>query len=102
MQELKLADDLLAGLKSGRKTCTIRAGKRDITCGLLVFSGVDSWEDVAVMVANVAHKKLAELTDAEAQLDGAESAEGMAETLKRFYPTIDPDSDITVVEFYKV
>lgn len=100
MQILLLADDLMPSLKSEKKICTIRAGKREIYSGNLFFEAVDSGEVVKVYVTEVRHKTLGNLTNEEAQMDGAETAEEMADALKRFYPDIDADSDITIVMFY--
>lgn len=98
-QELKLADDLFPSLLAGSKTCTIRAGKRDYTAGPLVFSAVNSNQSTVVKVTAVVHKKLGELTDDEAQKDGAATAAEMAQALKRFYPDITAESDITIVTY---
>jgi hypothetical protein len=98
-QRMPLADDLFPFLVSGDKVCTIRAGKRDIEPGEMTF--YTKWREADVMVTEVRHKKLSELTDHEAQLDGANNAAHMAECLKRFYPDIGPDSIITVVLYDK-
>jgi hypothetical protein len=95
-QKMWLVDDLFPSLRAGEKLCTIRAGKRDFTEGPLTFES-KSGQHVTVNVTEVRHKKLAELTNQEARLDGASSAREMAEALKRFYPDIGPASDITIV-----
>jgi hypothetical protein len=100
MQVLLLADDLMPSLKSGEKVCTIRSGKREIIQGNLFFKATDSGEYVKVYVTEVRHKTLGELTDEEAQMDGAADATEMAAALKRFYPDIDANSDITIVLYY--
>ena len=100
MQRLLLAEDLMLSLKSGEKVCTIRSGMRDITSGNLFFEAVDSGEVVKVYVTEVRHKTLGELTNEEAQMDGAADATEMAAALKRFYPDIDTNSDITIVMYY--
>ena len=100
MQILLLADDLMPSLKSGEKVCTIREGKRDIRIGTLLFEAVKTGERVKTYVTKVVHKSLGALTDEEAQMDGAETAVEMAGALKRFYPDINLDSDITIVKYY--
>lgn len=100
VQELKLADELFVDLIAGYKQVTIRNGKRDIKPGPLVFTGVNDLSlSAEVNVTEVVVKQLSELTDREAQADGALNAEEMAEALKRFYPDIKPESTITIVKF---
>lgn len=97
-QRMALADDLFPALEAGFKLCTIRAGKRDIATGELTFFTTSrNGHEVKVNVTEVRYKKLGELTDAEAQLDGADNAAHMARALKRFYPDIDAQSMITIV-----
>ena len=98
-QKMWLVDDLFPALLSGDKTCTIRAGKRDFTEGSLTFES-KTGQAATVNVTEVRHKKLRDLTDREAQMDGALNAEDMADALKRFYPDIGPDSDITIVLYH--
>jgi hypothetical protein len=95
-QKMWLVDDLFPPLLAGEKLCTIRAGNRDFTTGPLTFES-KTGQVATVNVKEVRHKKLCELTDKEAQMDGAQNAADMARALKRFYPYIGPDSDITVV-----
>lgn len=97
-QSMALADDLFPSLEAGEKICTIRAGKRDFENGPLTFyTSSRNGHQVTVNVTEVRHKTLGELTDAEAQMDGASTAQEMAQALKRFYPDINADSMITIV-----
>jgi len=101
MQTLKLADDLFQGIEEGWKQATIRTGKRDITPGeLLVFEGA-TIPDLkrTVYVHRVSYLVAQDMTDFDAQLDGAETAGEMVQALKRFYPDIGPMSLLTLIEF---
>lgn len=100
MQDLKLANDLFIHLFDGTKRSTVRKGRRGIVPGSLALEAADGggW-GVVVNVTEVRHKKLSELTDEEAQSDNAASAKELAEAMKRFYPDITPDSDITIILF---
>jgi len=98
-QNMQLVNDLFPSLLAGWKQCTIRKGMRDIKPGALTFHAPDGSLKATVNVTEVRHKKLGELTDAEAQADGAENAAHMVAAMKRFYPDIGPDSDITVILF---
>lgn len=100
MQELKLANDLFISLFEGTKRATVRRGSRDIIKGAMALEAADGggW-GVIVNVTEVRHKKLSELTDEEAKADCAESAGELTTDLKRFYPDITSNSDITIVFF---
>ena len=101
MQTLKLADDLFQGIEEGWKQATIRTGKRDITPGeLLVFEGA-TIPDLTrtVYVHRVSYFVMQDMTDFDAQLDGAETTNEMIEALKHFYPDIGPLSLLTMIEF---
>jgi hypothetical protein len=100
MQELKLANDLFLCLFEGTKRATVRKGRREIAKGALALEAAEGggWGAI-VNVTDVRHKKLSELTDEEAQADNADNAAALADALKRFYPDIAPDSEITVILF---
>lgn len=100
MNYLKLADDLFPDLFSGRKTVTIRALWRDIQLGPLRFeptSGADY--DALVSVRRITYCRAIDITDAQAQADGAANAEEMRVALRRFYPDLPPDCVVTIIEF---
>lgn len=101
MQTLKLADDLFQGLEEGWKQATIRTGKRDITPGqIMVFEGATNANlKKEVYVHRVSYLVAQDMTDFDAQLDGAETAVDMIKALKRFYPEVGPMSLLTLIEF---
>ena len=100
--ELMIADDLIPSLKSGKKTCTIRKGKRDIDLGDMFFKAVNSGEVLKVNVTEVLHKTADQMTDDEAKLDGLNGAKTAAEMIifmKRFYPDFESSTEITVIKY---
>jgi hypothetical protein len=96
---LKLANDLFDDLLAGYKTLTVRKGIRPIGPGPLIFEPVDDDgpEPVQVEVTETVIKRLRELTNQEAQVDGGGTAIDLAFGLQRFYPEINPDSVITLI-----
>jgi hypothetical protein len=103
MQSLQLANDLWGDLHLGRRI-TVRAGRRDIRLGPLMLES--TLPDAAgqhlreiVDVTEVRHKRFRDLTDTEAEDDGATDADEMREALRRFYPALGPDDEITLVCF---
>lgn len=101
MQTLKLADDLFPSLLDGTKLCTIRRGERDISLDRLTFENVSETQFAVVFVTSVRKTFIDLLTDEEAQADGAKNAEDMFQSLKRFYPDLEKDSPITIIQFEK-
>ena len=100
MQSLKLADDLFPAVLARTKRNTVRSGRRDIAPGPLAFEPTSGRGDpVVVNVVSVAHQRLRDLTDDQARRDGADTAAELAVAMRRFYPDIGPDDEITVVEF---
>lgn len=97
-----LADNLFESLVLGRKSCTIRRGRRDVACGTLILKGVQSGIEFPVTVTDVNVKPLRDLTDAEAQLDDAPDAHTMQDALKSYYPDITLDDEITIIRFEPV
>jgi len=99
-QELKVADDLFAGIDAATRRAMIRTGHRDIREGELLLRGV-TYSTLArqVHVHRVKHIKLRELSDEDARGDGAANAQEMVALLSRYHPDVTPDSDITVVLF---
>lgn len=99
MQELQLADDLFAPLNEGSKTATVRSGALTIIPGPLDFVGVtDTTLRRTVTVEEVRVKQVTDVTDEEAQRDGAPNAAALFRQLKRrFYPRLAWNDLVTVV-----
>jgi hypothetical protein len=102
MQTLQLADDLFEGVWDGSKTLTILNGRHEIALGDLLFEGTTDTVvfSAIVDVWAIIYTKLGDLFNEDARLDGAETAEDLAANMKRFYPDIGPDSEITIVKFF--
>lgn len=104
MQTLKLANDLFPGLKDGTKRCTVRAGRRDIELGPLLFisstleEGGDHLKE-KVFVTEVRYTMFGLLTDEIADMDGGVTAEELRAAMYRFYPNLISSSEITIVIF---
>lgn len=101
IQELKLANNLFAGLHDGGKRVTIRRGRRDIQLGALVFSPVaaDGTKPVRVEVTEVRYKRLKSVTNKEAQSDGFLDAKDMRKGMKKYYPGLKVAETVTFIIF---
>lgn len=104
MQTLKLANDLWSDLTLGKRV-TVRAGRRDIQLGPLRLESTEPDFEIGehlqevVEVVEVRYKRLRDLTDLEAEEDGATDADELRDVLRRFYPNLRPDDEITLVYF---
>ena len=93
MLKKRYADKLL----SGEKRATIRLGIVRVKYPeLIVHSG---GRPVAkVRVKNIRVKRVSELTDDDARLDGFRTREELLEELRRVYGSISPDDPVTIIE----
>ena len=100
MQTLKLADEFFPSLTNGNKRVTIRAGKRDIEIGPLLFKGdTDTTIQQQVEVERIAYTKCKYLTDDDAWMDDADSVPALLRTLSRFYPGMGHEDLVTIIYF---
>ncbi|MFC1638744.1 ASCH domain-containing protein [Patescibacteria group bacterium] len=94
--DFRMRSDILCG----RKAITIRAGHRDYRVGLPVMLCCHEvpW-CVMADIAEVKHCRLRDVTSAELQDDGFIDHDDALAGLKRFYPQMTLDSDVTVVRW---
>jgi len=87
-------DDIL----SGRKKATIRLGIVKLRYKELIVHG--GGRPIAkVRVTNVRYKRVVELTDEDAKLDGFKNKEELLEALRKAYGEIKPNDYVTIIEF---
>lgn len=99
-QMLKLADDLMPGIRDGAKRVTIRNGRRAIARGRLRMESTQGTEpDVYVNVTRVLVVPLYRVPQVALKGDGFVDAQDALECLQRFYPSITLESEVTVIEF---
>ncbi|OYT30436.1 MAG: ASCH domain-containing protein, partial [Thermofilum sp. ex4484_82] len=81
------------------KTVTIRKGIRDFKIGELVYiaSGDRIYCDAVVL--KVKHIKVSELKEEDIVKAGFTSKDELLKTLRKYYGSIKPDDDITVINF---
>ncbi len=91
----KFVDDILRG----RKRATIRLGKVNVKYKELIVHG--GGRPVAkVRVKNVVYKRVRELTDEDARLDGFRSVRELIAELEKVYgKKLSPDDYVTIIEF---
>lgn len=100
MQVLKLADDLFGPLREAKKLTTIRKGRRDVALGELRFEGAEDESLTEVVnVTSVTFTTLAGVSPAILEADGFADHDDALEQMKRFYPDISFDTEVTVIDF---
>lgn len=101
MQALLIAGEKMMGdVIMGKKTITIRAGHRDYTPGAKLMLGchILNWARVAG-ITDVKHTTLKEVSPRDLFDDGYYDVESAVEDLKKYYPDITKDSDVTVIRW---
>lgn len=100
MQGLKLADDLFVPLRNGNKFTTIRNGRRDIALGNLRFDGAtDDTLSELVIVTSVTFTTLGEVSWETLDRDGFQDHDDAMKQMRRFYPDITLEDEVTVIDF---
>lgn len=94
---MRLLPVYIEAIRKGRKTTTIRIGKRGVPNSELIFES--NTNSIKVQVLSVQYKKFSELTEADAQKDGFNTFEELETALNAFYPNIKPHTWFTVIEF---
>jgi ASC-1-like (ASCH) protein len=98
---IKLSDEFIDFIDNGTKTSTVRFNKRIVDSDLIIFDSGSRQRNTR-FVSPVIYKKYSELTQEDAIKDGFKSLEELQTVLKRFYPEINQDSDISIINFEKI
>ena len=97
-RHLMLKGEYVKDILSGRKRATIRLGIVKLKHNELIVHG--GGRPVAkIRVTNVRYKRVSELTDEDAAIDGFSSKEELLEALRKAYGEIRPDDYVTIIEF---
>lgn len=100
MQELLLKSEIFGLVEAGIKHSTSRKGKRDITCGLLLFKMTeDESIQTTVNVTSVRYTPYCKISDEEAVKEGYKSIQELRDVLTRIYGEIDDNELFTFIEF---
>ncbi len=94
---LRIAPEYLCAVRSGRKTTTVRRGRRQFKTGFLLLQSGDQFEPVEVTGSVI--KQVHRLTNDDAIQDGFPDLSQMRIALNKHYPGIGDTSFVTVVSF---
>lgn len=98
VERLILEEDIFDQLDEGKRV-TIRKGRRDIPLGKLIFESKVERRLKIVNVINVHYSRLSNVYIGDLNNDGFKDHFDMWEKMKRFYPDISFDDEVTTVKF---
>ena len=101
VQNIAISSEFIELIQDGRITTTIRSIKKKYNAGPCKLES-DSKFDINVFVNRIVTKKVRDLTNADAVLDGFSNAEEVRNALFRFYPSMTSDDDIQILKFSKL
>ncbi len=96
---LLIADDsqMRLNLLTGVKKISIREGHRDYQKGPMMVCDHENPISVMVDITEVKHVTLSEVTQAEWEADGFVSQTDLLQQMRRFYPSINLESSVTII-----
>lgn len=94
---LRLLPQFMEAVREGRKTTTIRIGKKIFEAELLLLES--SVEEILMRVVDVEYKQFSQLTHEDAYRDGAINLQELRETLIKIYPRLRERTTVTIVHF---
>lgn len=101
LKKLRFRDELIPLILSGRKRATIRLGTKSLSEGEVVYIASETTGRVfgKARITRIVQKKLSELSDEDARMDGFRDRIALLEALKAIYGDLPEDSPVYVIEF---
>lgn len=100
LPNLRVFPEMITAILEGKKSTTIRKGRRPFNTGLLCLT--DGQRTIAVRVTSTCFKSVGSLNDEDAHTENLESLEKLKQTLKSIYPNIGNRSFVTVIHFERL
>lgn len=97
--EIIFADKFFPLIATGKKTTTVRAGKRFYREGVYDVFNPTREGHMLIKVKKSEHTMFSSLTDETALTDGFTSVEELKKELLQFYPNLEDNSTVTIVYF---
>ncbi|AIY89870.1 ASCH domain-containing protein [Geoglobus acetivorans] len=98
-KRINFDSEYVEAIMDGRKVTTVRKGIKRYPVGRIVDLTAESKPFARARVDKVVVKRIKELTDIDAKLDGFENREELIEALKRIYGKVKDEEFVTVVHF---
>lgn len=97
IQTIELRDSMFEKVRNGKKIATLRKGKRDYIPGDTLLYGKKYCD--MIEVTDLTYKKLDEISDEDARVEGYSKASDLIKIMKDLYPGITNDTICTQVWF---
>jgi hypothetical protein len=99
MRRINFNPEYVAAILKGRKSTTVRRGRRRYARGEVVELTANGRTFALARVVECVVKRVAELTDEDARLDGFASRGELLRALRRIYGSVGGEEYVTVVRF---
>ncbi len=100
MERINFDPEYVELILEGRKTTTVRKGIKSYPVGRIVELTVNNTKPFALArIEKVVVKRVSELSDSDAKLDGFESRDELISALRRIYGDVRDSEFVTVVHF---
>ncbi len=100
MERINFDPEYVELILEGRKTTTVRKGIKSYPVGRIVELTVNNAKPFALAkIKKVVVKRVSELSDSDAKLDGFESRDELISALRRIYGDVRDSEFVTVVHF---
>ena len=99
MMSINFDEEYVNLILSGRKKSTVRKGIKSYETGKIVYLKASSRPFAKARITKAVVKRVGELSDEDARMDGFENREELLEALKKIYGRISDSDIVTVVRF---
>jgi len=99
MEKINFDPEFVPLIISGSKKTTIRKGIKSYPVGKVVELTSDSKQFAMAKVRKVVVKRVSELSEEDAKIDGFDSREDLIKALRRIYGDINDSEFVTIVHF---
>ncbi len=98
-RRIRFSEGTVDLIRSGRKRITFRAGRRRFRAGEIVDGACAEGVTIPLRITGCETKPLKEVTEDEARADLFQSREVVLEGMRRFYPEMTWDTEISLIRF---
>ena len=102
MNLIMIASKFEGDLRTGKKTTTVRKGRRTYTLGEGVFKLIpimDASTDIPIVIESITYMSFGDLTEEIAKTDGFDNLDELKSELLGFYSDLTKEDEVTVVGF---
>ncbi len=98
-EKINFDKEYVEPILSGKKKTTIRKGIKSYPVGRVVYLLADNKPFAKAVVKKVVVKRVYELTEDDAKIDGFDSVNNLLEALKKIYGSINENEFVSIVYF---